>query len=307
LNIRVLNLSFGTNSTQPYVQDPLAYAAEQAWKHGIVVAVAAGNDGSSTTTSLADPAYDPYLLAVGASDPNGTVSPSNDTVAPFANHGTAGRPVDLVAPGVHVLGLRAPDSSLDVAYPTARVGTRFFRGSGTSQATALVSGAAAVLLQKFPAATPDQIKNLLQMSAYNFSAPANYRGAGSVDLAAAIARKLSTNGQGNTGGSTGDGSLDLSRGDSFVNDGTADLRGEVDIFGTPFSSAAIAAAETSASSWTGATWNGNDWTGVDWTGTGGSWAGRTWTGRTWTGRTWTGRTWTGRTWTGRTWTSASWS
>ena len=45
LNIRVINLSYGTNSTQPYQVDPLAYAVEQAWKAGIVVVAAAGNSG----------------------------------------------------------------------------------------------------------------------------------------------------------------------------------------------------------------------------------------------------------------------
>ena len=41
-NIRVINLSYGTNSKQSYGVDPLAYAAEQAWKKGIVVVAAAG-------------------------------------------------------------------------------------------------------------------------------------------------------------------------------------------------------------------------------------------------------------------------
>src|SRR6185437_1256466 len=45
LNIRVLNLSFGTNSGQAAGIDPLAYAVEQAWKHGIVVVASAGNTG----------------------------------------------------------------------------------------------------------------------------------------------------------------------------------------------------------------------------------------------------------------------
>src|SRR5262249_11676759 len=73
MNIRVLNLSFGTDSTQNYKIDPLAYAAERAWRAGIVVVVAGGNDGT-TRKVLADPAMDPLLLAVGASDPQNTVS-----------------------------------------------------------------------------------------------------------------------------------------------------------------------------------------------------------------------------------------
>ncbi len=67
LNIRVLNLSYGTDSPQSATIDPLAHAAEVAWRSGIVVVAAAGNDGS-TTGRLADPAIDPYLIAVGAAD-----------------------------------------------------------------------------------------------------------------------------------------------------------------------------------------------------------------------------------------------
>jgi hypothetical protein len=67
MNIRVLNLSFGTDSQQSYTIDPLAYAAEVAWRRGIVVVAAAGNAGPNAG-SLSDPAYDPTILAVGASD-----------------------------------------------------------------------------------------------------------------------------------------------------------------------------------------------------------------------------------------------
>ena len=48
LNIRVLNMSFGTDGVQDYLLDPLAYAAEQAWHKGIVVVVAVGNEGFGT-------------------------------------------------------------------------------------------------------------------------------------------------------------------------------------------------------------------------------------------------------------------
>src|SRR5262245_18497515 len=47
LNIRVLNIAYGTDSTQPYTVDPLAFAVEQAVKAGIVVVAAAGNAGFS--------------------------------------------------------------------------------------------------------------------------------------------------------------------------------------------------------------------------------------------------------------------
>jgi serine protease AprX len=65
LNIRVLNLAFGTDSGQAYRSDPLAYAVEVAWSKGIVVVVSAGNSGGG---GLTDPAYDPFVVAVGAAD-----------------------------------------------------------------------------------------------------------------------------------------------------------------------------------------------------------------------------------------------
>ena len=162
LNIRVLNLSFGTDSMQSYRADPLSYAAEVAWRHGIVVVAAAGNDGSDAR--LTDPAYNPTILAVGASDPNGSRDPRDGFVAPFSNGGTF-RKVDVVAPGMHVVSLRDPGSFIDTAFPTSRVGDRFTRGTGTSQAAAVTSGFVADLIQRFPEATPDQIKELVTDSA----------------------------------------------------------------------------------------------------------------------------------------------
>ena len=98
LNIRVLNLSYGTPAGQDYTLDPLAYAVENAWRKGIVVVVSGGNDGTSFQ-SLANPAQDPPVIAVGAEDPVGTEQPLDDTVPGFSDRGTALRHVDVVAPG----------------------------------------------------------------------------------------------------------------------------------------------------------------------------------------------------------------
>ena len=74
LNVRVLNLSFGTDGIQDYQVDPLTFAVENAWRQGIVVVVSAGNAGYGSPM-LNNPAYDPYVIAIGASDTNGTVGP----------------------------------------------------------------------------------------------------------------------------------------------------------------------------------------------------------------------------------------
>ena len=64
-NIRVLNLSWGTPSTQSPTVDPLDYAVERLWRQGIVVVAAAGNAGSAAGTIL-KPADDPLVITAGA-------------------------------------------------------------------------------------------------------------------------------------------------------------------------------------------------------------------------------------------------
>jgi serine protease AprX len=316
-NIRVLNLSFGTNSTQAYTVDPLAQAAEQAWKHGIVVVAASGNDGLAVA-GVADPAYDPYLIAAGGLDTNGTLTTTDDTVASFAQHGTTARPVDVVAPATHVLGLRVPGSFVDtLATNTGQVGGRFQRGSGTSEAAAEVSGAAALVAQKYPKATPDQVKALLNLTASGFGKPtatAVTRGHGIANAGKAVTTALPTSTQ-TAAASTGSGTLDATRAGVYLSDNGVNLTGQTDIFGQTFTSATMATAQASVTAWNGGIWNGSRWTGDGWTGgswtavswTGSDWAGSRWTGSRWTGMTWDGSRWTGSGWNGSRWTGSSWT
>ena len=57
-----------------------------------------------------------------------------------------------------MISLRVPGSTLDEEFPTARIGETFFRGSGTSQAAAVVSGLVARLLQARPDLTPNRVR-----------------------------------------------------------------------------------------------------------------------------------------------------
>lgn len=317
-NIKVLNLSFGTNSTQAYTVDPLAQAAEQAWKHGLVVVAAGGNDGSSVT-NLADPAYDPYLLAVGGLDTVNTLTKTDDVVASFAQHGTTARPVDVVAPATHVLGLRVPGSFVDsLSGNTGKVGSRFQRGSGTSEAAAQLSGVAALIAQKYPTATPDTIKALIKSTASWYGKPtltSVTRGSGLANAGGgALSAVLSVSVQTATA-STGSGTLDGSRGGVYLVDNGVALTGQKDIFGQTFNSTTMAASQVSATAWSGGVWNGSRWTGDGWTGsrwttadwTGNDWAGSRWTGSRWTGMAWDGSRWTGSGWNGSRWTGTSWT
>jgi hypothetical protein len=163
MNIRVLNLAFGAEPERSYRNDPLAFAVERAWDSGLAVVTSAGNGGDASE-SLDSPAYDPYVIAVGAEDSGGTTTLADDRMAPFSSRGSETRSPDVAAPGVAIVSTRVPGSFLDEAFPAARIGDGF-RGSGTSQAAAVVSGATALLVGGRPSLVPDQVKALLRSTA----------------------------------------------------------------------------------------------------------------------------------------------
>jgi serine protease AprX len=310
LDIRVLNLSFGTDGTQDYRFDPLAYAAEVAWRKGIVVVTAAGNSGFGNA-KLNNPAYDPYLIAVGATDTNGTYSTADDIVPSWSSRGDGTRNPDLVAPGKSIVSLRDPGSYIDVNYPNGHITDRFFRGSGTSQAAAVVAGAAALLIQQRPGITPDQVKAILMSSATRLpDADPTAQGAGEMNLRAAMNAPTPFAVQ-TWQVSNGLGSLEQARGSVHVQDpGGAELRGEQDIFGRPWDGLTWSANCWMETSWLGGDWNGvtltgSSWNGLSWSGM--TWSGMTWSGMTWSGLSWSGMTWSGMTWSGMTWSGATWS
>lgn len=318
MNIRVLNLSYGTDSTQSAAIDPLAHAVGNAWRQGVVVVVSGGNDGSDHQR-LNNPAINPYVIAVGAADTKQTVDANDDTVLDFSSRGATSRRVDLVAPGRSIVSLRNPGSYIDVNYPDAVVDTNYFKGSGTSQAAAVVSGAAALLLQERPALSPDQVKALLTKTASTMpNADATGRGAGMVNVVAA-SNTAPTAAVQDWPASKGTGSLEAARGTQYVSDGDVELTGERTVLG-PWDAASWATASRLGTAWKGGVWHGQRWTGDCWCGTswttrtwatapwaGESWAGVDWSGRGWSGRGWSGDGWSGRGWSGRGWSGRGWS
>jgi serine protease AprX len=322
--IRVINVSYGTDSVQPYQADPLAAAVENAWKHGIVVVVSGGNEGYQAGR-LTDPAIDPYVLAVGASDPNNSVSGWNSPyVAAFSSSGTAQRHVDLLAPGRSIVSLRDPGSYIDSNHPEGQVARdtsgRLFRGSGTSQAAAVVSGAVALLLQAYPNLTPDQVKYLLTRSATPVSAGSVYAGAGELNIAAALNQAANANsllgkllGGGLSGAtqsfsrSTGQGSIEAARGGSHLIDADGHvLSGEIDVQGRPWNPSAWWPASSSLTAWNGGSWNGADWTGSSWGSTGG-WSASRWSAARWSASRWSAARWSDQNWSAARWSADGWS
>jgi serine protease AprX len=297
--VRVLNLSYGTDGAQDYRLDPLTHAVENAWRAGIVVVVAAGNGGTAAPR-LANPATDPYVVAVGAADPLGTVRPADDTVADFSSRGDARRRVDLVAPGRSVVSLRDPGGYLDGLNPQARVGDRYFKGSGTSQAAAVVSGAVALLLQHRPELRPDEVKALLTRTATRLPKA----DVGELDVARAFDAPVPRDAAQRFSPSTGRGSLEAARGTVHICLDGVTLTGEYDLFG-PFDTAAWAVASSGGTAWRGGRWMGRAVAGSGWDGA--SWSGLTWSGLSWSGLSWSGLSWSGLSWSGLSWSGEAWS
>jgi serine protease AprX len=214
LNLRVLNLSFGTDSSQDYKVDPIAHAVEKAWHSGIAVVVSAGNHGTSLG-QLDNPARDPFVIAVGSAQTHGTAATGDDSVSTFSSRGNGVRNPDLVAPGQSVQSLRVKASYLDATNPAGILDVRFFRGSGTSQAAAFVSGVAALMISRYGMA-PNDLKATLKATANPIAgATAAAQGAGLVDVDEAVLQNpVQSPGQPFTR-STGTGSLDAA-GDASV-------------------------------------------------------------------------------------------
>jgi serine protease AprX len=301
--IRVINLSYGTDSTMSTYQNPLSLALQNAYRAGIVVVAASGNTAGNVTV----PAVDNTPIVVGSVDPLGTTSPFDDSLSDFTSW--QGRLTDTLVPGRSLVSLRNPGSYADVNNPSARVGDRFFKGSGTSQAAAVVSGAVALILQKHPKAGLRQIR-------FGFRATGTVLPKvkvlpyGELNLAPIFTYGLPTN-TGSYPAAPGTGSLHAARGSSIVTFGPekTPLTGERDIFG-PFSTTAWAAASTAGTSWVGGSWMGNRWTGAGFTTAvdgQANWAGTTWSGRAWSGRAWSDISWSGRAWSGRAWSGTGFS
>ncbi len=297
--IRVINLSYGTDAVANPTVNPLAIALDNAAKAGIVVVVAAGNTGKDITV----PATAVSPIVVGSVDPNGTTNPTDDTVSSFSS--TGGRaliPVDVLAPGRSVESLRDPGSYADTLNPSARVDIRYFKGSGTSQAAAVVSGAIALYLQKYPTAPPNQVRAAVRAGS---SGVTGQTAAPEINVGAMLGSTSSTTVSQTSSGMP---TFQSVRGSSLVyfGDNTA-LTGERDIFG-PVSATDWAKASAAGTSWNGGAWMGHVYTGTKWTTTANgqaNWGGTPWSGRAWSGRAWSDIAWSGRAWSGSTWSGAN--
>ncbi|MEW6278901.1 MAG: S8 family peptidase [Candidatus Eremiobacterota bacterium] len=188
--ITVVNMSLGDFATKSYKDDPWAQATQKAIDAGLIVVVAAGNEGPQPST-ISTPGTTPDAITVGAYDDKATPDdPKDDTVAGFSSRGPTAvdhlQKPDILAPGVRVFGPLSPGSKLDVP-ELPHQGKDYFAMSGTSQATPMAAGLAALLKQANPKLTHHDIKKILVASAdHNLPDDGNSQGAGLINAEKAL-------------------------------------------------------------------------------------------------------------------------
>ena len=292
-NIRVLNLSFGAHVLGSYKTDPLAAAVELAWKHGMVVVAAAGNGGPSSGT-VESPGDDPYIITVGATDDQATLTLNDDTVAWFSAWGaptdSTAKP-DMLGAGRRLVSIRVPGSSLDTLLPdhvvTAKNGSTYTRLTGTSMATAVVSGVAALLLEHQPTLKPDQVKQILLNATQRVGSSTMPAAAGAGLADAYAATNSALRGSANQG--------------LRVADGVARTLYTM-LYGQPL---AWNSATYLGTNWSAYTWSTLPWTSVAWDNL--AWDNFAWDNIAWDNLAWDSLAWDNIAWDNIAWDNAEWN
>ncbi len=164
-NIRIVNMSIGTRDSGD--NDPLVTAVEKLWDKGIVVVTAAGNNGPAPYT-ISSPGTSKKVITVGSNDDSENKMLRNNYSGRGPTRECIIKP-DILAPGSNIISCRCDEGS-------------YRKLSGTSMSTPVVSGAVALLLEKYKNLTPDDVKYMLKLSSENINEPPNRQGWGLLNV-----------------------------------------------------------------------------------------------------------------------------
>ena len=289
-DIRVLNLSIGGNPVSSFTRDPVDRAVEAAWRSGITVVCAAGNEGDFGAGGILSPGNDPFVITVGATDTQQTAAVTDDVVADYSSVGPTlfdevAKP-DLVAPGNRLISLRTQGSYIDTNFPDnvipladfaptapAETASNYLMLSGTSTSAPVVAGAAALMIGEDPRLTPDDVKvRLMGTADHVVGASAHQQGAGTLDVDGALAATTRAEGWA-LSAFLGDGKKFFKNGDY--------------------------------NKWEQRAWQKYGWTKYKWTKY--KWTKYKWTKYKWTDIAWTKYKWTKYKWTKYKWTEYEWA
>jgi serine protease AprX len=297
--IQVLNVALSHDRPgSAYGADPLTAAVEHVLADGVLVVAAAGN----TPGRVGDPGFDPQAITVGAAD----LTRHKTTVAPFS--GTASvdgvRKPDFVASGVGLLSYLPPNSRIAHKNPSALQDNGFSRGSGTSESTAVTTGAIAVVLSANPQAKLLDVKGELRHAADDFT-DNNAEGQGLLDINA-VFNERGCNGNDN-GRVFGRDSCDshYSNGEQKLDaqewQDKAWLHGKWE----PWLANSWSANSWSNGNWSANSWSANSWSTANWTAN--SWSANSWSANSWSANSWSANSWSANSWSANSWSANSWS
>ncbi|MFN2469354.1 MAG: S8 family serine peptidase [Gaiellaceae bacterium] len=276
-NIRVVNLSLGETVASSYLTSALDLAVERVWASGIVVVASAGNGGAGEVNFA--PANDPLAITVGSSDTKGTRSTSDDRIASFTSTGITVDGVakpELIAPGRLIASLLPAGTTLDQLAPAAnRIPTGYATISGTSFSAPQVAGAAAILLQRNPGWSPDNVKWALVRRAHDIP----YTTLNGLDVEDSL--EVSSPGRANQA-----------------------VLALVCAPGSLCLSGSTVASSWNSSSWNSSSWNSSSWNSSSWNSS--SWNSSSWNSSSWNSSSWNSSSWNSSSWNSSSWNSSSW-
>ncbi len=179
-NIRIANISVGSNGKPEFEgESKLVQGVNRLWDAGIVVCVAAGNNGPSPQ-SITTPGISRKVITVGASDDEETVEVMGNITSDYSGRGPTKDCIckpDLVAPGSNIWACRAISRNLFSGSKAMYV-----KKSGTSMSTPIISGCAALVLSKNPLLRNNDVKLILLQSTKNLGIERSRQGRGLIQI-----------------------------------------------------------------------------------------------------------------------------
>lgn len=185
-NIRVVNISVGTTSNESIDENSaLVKGVNAVWDEGIIVVVAAGNNGPKPK-SISTPGISRKVITVGASDDDIPVDLAGSKTKDYSGRGPTRACIkkpDIVAPGSNIVSCNVNRSRGNFSlFGSKKESQMYTVKSGTSMATPIVSGAVALLLSKYPEMTTQEVKLRFKNSATDLGQPWNKQGWGLLNI-----------------------------------------------------------------------------------------------------------------------------